>query len=59
MKYLLHKLFGWEYWAVNYGFTTSVARAYYYKDGTRYVKIHGTHILVGKDGGYRNWKQVY
>lgn len=60
MGYLLHKLFGWEYWAFTWGYDTKVRRARSYKDGTKYVVCYGTHLVIGTDQYYRrNWRQVF
>ena len=60
MKWLLHKLFGFEYWAMSFGDSPYILRARTYKDGTKYVCCYGKHFIIGQNTGYhRNWIQVY
>ena len=59
IAWICHKLFGWEYWAVNYGFETYVRRCRTYKNGDKYVVVGGTHIAVTNPAFHREVRQVY
>ena len=54
MRYLLHKLFGFEYASVHFGYDDVIRRIHTAKDGTRYVFAYGTLIKEGT----RNWMQL-
>lgn len=44
-----HRLFGWHYASVQFGYSHYVCRVRIDGDGRAYVRIIGTHIDLGKD----------
>lgn len=54
MRYLWHKLFGWEYASFDFAFGQRIERIKTAKDGTRYVHYCGYTFKEGD----RNWFQI-
>lgn len=55
MRYVLHKLFGFEYAIFEFGFSSEIRRIRTAKDGSRYCICYGTCVMEGK----RGWMQIY
>lgn len=55
MKYLLHKLFGWQYVIVTWGYDNLVKRVHKTADGREYVKIWGSPRLLEDFTGRSFW----
>ena len=49
---VFNKLFGWDYVAVNYGYSTFIRKVYKTKAGESYVMVAGEPVFLNKSRVY-------